>query len=147
LISFDDSSWPLLTVSFTGKNSLQDIEAYLARSAEYLQRGDKHVVILDARDLTTAPTLEQRQRQVAWIQANLAALRQRSLGNAFVITSPFIRLAMNIMYQLQPLPTPYTIVGDIKVARSWAVGRLQAAGLPPPTVATVRRGSAGAGPP
>jgi hypothetical protein len=134
LITFDDTSWPLLTVAFEGKNSTQDIEAYLARLSDYLRRGEKHVVILDARGLNTAPTLEQRQRQVVWIQANLSALRQRSLGNAFVITSPFIRLAMNIMYQLQPLPTPYTVVGDIKVARSWALGRLREAGVPLPQV-------------
>ena len=146
MITFDDASWPLLTVSFTGKNSLQDFDAYLEKVTEYLHRGEKHVVVLDTRGLTTGPTLEQRQRQVGWIHANLSALRQRSLGNAFVITSPFIRLAMNIVYQLQPLPTPYTIVGDIKVARSWALGRLQAAGLPlPPVMESGRRGSAGAG--
>ncbi|WP_434381966.1 hypothetical protein [Melittangium boletus] len=142
MITIDDTSWPVLTVSFTGKNSPQEFNAYLARMTEYLRRGVKHAVILDSRDLAATPTLEQRQRQVDWIQANTPALRQWSLGNAFVITSPFIRLAMNIMYQLQPLPTPHTVVGDIKMARTWVDGRFRAVGLPPPPEVPVgRRGS------
>ncbi|ATB27507.1 hypothetical protein [Melittangium boletus] len=145
MITFDDASWPLLTVSFTGKNSSQDFDAYLTRLSEYLQRGDKHAVIIDTQGLSAGPTLEQRQRQVGWVQANLSALRLRSLGTAFVINSPFIRLALNIVYQIQPLPTPYTIVGDLKMARHWALERFQAAGLTLPVMASPRRGSAGAG--
>ena len=129
MITFDDSRWPLLTVGFTGTNSAQDFDAYLSKLTGYMNRGDKYLCILDTRSLTTPPTLEQRQRQVEWIRQNAATLRQRSLGTAFVITSPFIRLAMNIMYQLQPLPNPYTIVGDIKVAHTWALERFRAAGI------------------
>jgi hypothetical protein len=133
LISFDDSQWPLLTVTFSGTNSTQAIDAYLSRMSAYLGRGEKYLCILDTRALTAAPTMEQRQRQVDWLQRNEGALRQYSLGSAFVITSPFVRLALNIMYQLKPLPNPHTIVGDIQGARAWAAGRFRAAGLVPPS--------------
>ncbi len=145
MITFDDSLWPLLTVNFTGTNSAQDFDAYLATLTGYMSRGEKYLCILDTRSLATPPTLEQRQRQVAWIRQNAATVRQRSLGTAFVITSPFIRLAMNIMYQLQPLPNPHTIVGDIKVARTWAASRFRAAGLPFPTHRSGEQGLMGGG--
>jgi hypothetical protein len=132
LITFNDSEWPLLTVSFSGTSSAQEFEAYLARMTAYLNRRETYLAILDSSKASNAPTLEQRQRQVEWLQKHDAALRQRSLGSAFVITSPFIRLALNIMCQLKPLSCPHTIVGDMKVARAWAAERFQAARLPLP---------------
>lgn len=146
MISFDDSQWPLLTVTFSGTSSPQVFDAYLARMTAYLERGEKCLAILDSRAQRTAPTMEQRQLQVQWIQRNEEALRQCSLGTAFVITSPFIRLALNIMYQLKPLPCPHTLVGDLQAARDWAAGRFRAAGLafPSPQVETQRLGGMGA---
>jgi hypothetical protein len=145
LISFDDSQWPLLTVSFTGTMSAQEFDAYLSSMTASLNRGEKYVSILDTRGLSTAPTLEQRQRLVGWVRRNESALRQRVLGSAYVITSPFVRLAMNIMCQLKPLPCPHTIVGDIKVARAWSAERFRAAGLPPPFSLLESRGLASTG--
>jgi hypothetical protein len=138
LITFDDSMWPLLTVTFSGVSSAQDFDAYLSGMTAYLGRGEKYLCILDSSRSSVAPTLEQRQRQVDWVQRNESLLRQRSIGTAFVITSPFIRLALNIMYQLKPLPTPYTVAGDLKVARVWAAERFRAAGLPLPSARAQR---------
>ncbi|MFL5357495.1 hypothetical protein [Archangium sp.] len=146
MITFDDSQWPLLRVTFSGTSSSQVFAAYLSRMSAYLNRGEKYLAILDTRAETTAPTMEQRQLQVEWIQRHEVALRQRSLGTAFIITSPFIRLALNIIYQLKPLPCPHTIVSDLQAARDWAAGRFRAAGLvlPTPRVEAQRLGRTGA---
>lgn len=147
MISFDDSQWPLLTVTFSGTSSSQVFDAYLSRMSAYLNRGEKYLALLDTRAETAAPTMEQRQRQVQWIQRHEAALRQYSLGTAFVITSPFIRLALNIMHQLKPLPCPHTIVGDLQSARDWAAGRFRAAGVVHPSPGVSLRGAATTGSP
>jgi hypothetical protein len=133
LITFDDSLWPLVTVTFTGTMSAQEFDTYMSRMSACLGRGEKYLYLLDTRGLSTAPNLEQRQRLVAWVRENESALRQRVLGSAFVITSPFIRLAMNIMCQLKPMPHPSTIVGDIEVARAWTAERFRMAGLVSPS--------------
>jgi hypothetical protein len=135
----------LLTVTFSGKSSLQVFDSYLSRMTAYLNRGEKYLAILDAKGQSTAPTMKQRQRQVEWIQHHEVALRQRSLGTAFIITSPFIRLALNIMYQLKPLPSPHTIVGDLQVARDWAAGRFRGAGLVFPSPQGEAQGLGGTG--
>lgn len=134
LITFDDSLWPLLTVKFTGVNSTQEFEAYLAKMSTYVTRGEKYISILDSGEATAAPPMDQRQRQVEWIQQHESQLRQWSLGSAFVINSPFIRLAMNIIYQIKPPPSPYMVVGDIKLARTWAADRFRDEGLMLPSV-------------
>ena len=133
MITFDDSLWPLLTVTLTGTNSAQDFDTFQSKMTAYLNRGEKYLCIIDTSDLLSAPSMERRQRHVDWIRRNELALRQRMLGCAFVITSPFVRLALNIVFQLKPLPCLYTNVGDVKVARAWAVERFRAAGLPIPS--------------
>jgi hypothetical protein len=140
MISFDDSLWPLLTVSFVGSNSLQDLDAYLATLEGYLHRGERYAVIFDTLRLTTAPSLELRQRQIDWNRKNTPLLRQRSLGTAFVITSPFIRLGLSIMYQVSPPPTPYTVVGELEAARRWVSTCFRSAGLPPPGLGAGKQG-------
>jgi hypothetical protein len=132
LITLDDSQWPLLRVTFSGTLSAPEFDSYMSKMAAYLGRGEKYLILLDTRGLSVAPTLEQRQRLVNWVRQSEPAMRQRLLGCAFVITSPFIRLAMNIMCQLKPLPCPYTIVGDLKVASAWSAERFRATGFMPP---------------
>lgn len=145
MISFDDSLWPLLTVTFSGTSSAPVFDAYLSRMSAYLNRGEKYLAILDSRGQSTPPSMAQRQRQVEWLQRNEVALRQCSLGTAFVITSPFVRLALNIMCQLEPLPCAHTIVGDLPGAREWAAGRFRAAGLVLPSLLADPRGHARTG--
>ena len=144
MITVDDSLWPLVKVDFVGSNTLQDLESYLTSMDRCVQRGDRYLAIFDTLRLTTAPSMELRKRQIEWLTKNDALLRQRCLGNAFVITSPFIRLALSIMYQLQPPPMPYTVVGDLKTAQDWVSRRLQAAGLSLPLAAS-RQGVGGVG--
>ncbi|WP_375766799.1 hypothetical protein NR798_34650 [Archangium gephyra] len=145
MITFDDSQWPLLSVTFTGTLSAQEFDDYLSKMTASLSRGEKYLSLLDTRGLSSAPGMEQRQLLVAWVRRNEPALRQLLLGSAFVITSPFIRLAMNIMCQLKPMPSPYTIVGDLKVARAWTAERFRAGGLVPPASLLEPQGAASTG--
>jgi hypothetical protein len=133
LITFDDSMWPLLNVTFTGASSNEEFEAYLATLTKYRKRKERYLTIFDSR-VAAAPSLHQRQRQVEWLKSHESETRQLSLGSAFVITSPLIRLAMNIIYQLRPPPNPYHVVGDIEVARAWAADRFHQAGLSAPAM-------------
>lgn len=141
-MTFDDSQWPLLTVTFTGTLSAQEFDTYMSKLAACLSRGEKYLVLLDTRGLSSAPTMEQRQRLVDWVRQNESAMRQRVLGSAYVITSPFVRLAMNIMCQLKPLPCPYTIVGDVKLARAWSAECFRAADSCPPSALLESQGLA-----
>jgi hypothetical protein len=75
------------------------------------------------------PTTEQRQRQAAWLQEHEALMRERLLGCALVITSPFIRLAVSVVLHLKPLPVPFVIVPDRVSGVRWVTGRLDEAGF------------------
>ncbi|MCY1081395.1 hypothetical protein [Archangium lansingense] len=126
--TFDDSHWPLLGVRLTGEPSRREFESFLDRCTQYLQRGERHLCVLDVSALWLLST-EQRQRHVEWLEANAALMRQTLLGLAYVITSPTVVLTMSVIFHFKPPPVPYTIVPHLDAARVWAARRLEEEGL------------------
>jgi hypothetical protein len=148
--TFDDSHWPLLGVRLTGEPSRLEFEAFLDRSTQYLQRGERHLCLLDVSALWRLST-EQRQRHVEWLEENAALMRRSLLGLAYVITSPTVVLTMSVIFHFRPPPVPYTIVPQLDEARAWAARHLDEAGLRGPaervrrqfTVGTLARTASG----
>jgi hypothetical protein len=127
-ITFDDSLWPLLISRFRGTVTDAQYEEYLARGTAYLQRGEPYVSILDMGRLAM-PTAVQRQRQAEWMMEHEVLMRERLLGGALIITSPFIRLAVSAILHIRPMPMPYVVVPDMASGMVWTQARLQEAGL------------------
>ncbi len=128
---FDDSQWPLLVVRLTGEPSSLAFENYLSRSTQYLQRQERHVCVFDVSALQILSS-EQRQRQVEWLKANAALMRQTLLGVVYVVTSPVIRLTMSVIFHFEAPNVPYAIRPSLDAAGAWASMRLTEAGLRAP---------------
>jgi hypothetical protein len=139
VVSFDDSLWPLLVVKFIGTTSDVEFEEYLAKMSEYLRRGDKWIVIYESTEMKDSP-LVHRQRQLEWLKDNDALLRQWMVGTGFVITSPVIRLAMNVIHQLNKPPCPSHAASTMKAAMEWAAERFKAEGQMMPAMLIRTRG-------
>jgi hypothetical protein len=127
-ISFDDSLWPLVVIRFIGETSDIQFEEYLERRGTYLQRRERHLVIVDS-SRASMPTARQRQRKVAWRHEHADALDKQVLGVVYVVTSPIIRLSLVTILQLRPLSAPYFIASDMPSAMGWAVRRFEEEGL------------------
>jgi hypothetical protein len=130
-IIFDDTHWPLLLTRFQGMATNAEYEAYLSRGTAYLQRGEPYVSVLDMVRLTL-PTSFQRQSQAEWLSTHEPLLRERMLGCALIITSPFIRLALSAILHIRPMPMPHVVVTDKRSALAWALNRLERASLHEP---------------
>jgi hypothetical protein len=128
IITFDDSLWPLLMLRVTGAMTDKQFEEFLARSTAYVERGEKYVSILDLGQVGL-PSAAQRQMQAEWIRRHDAALREQVLGNANIINSAPIRLALSLIFHLKPLPMPYAAVGDMGSALRFVTAKLEEAGL------------------
>jgi hypothetical protein len=129
-LSIDESLWPLRVARFEGIISSQQFEDYLEKSSACLHRGQQYVSIMDFTH-GGPPPFDQRQRQAAWIREHEQLLRQWSLGVAFVITSPIVRLAVSASLYWQPLPVPYLLTPRMSEATNWAIQRLEEAKLFP----------------
>jgi hypothetical protein len=128
IITFDDSLWPLLTLRISGAMTDKQFEEFLARSSTYVERGEKYVSITDLGRVAGLPSAAQRHMQAEWIRRHEAALRERVLANANIITSAPIRLALSLVFHLKPLPMPYAAVADMDSALRFVTGKLEEAG-------------------
>lgn len=127
-ISFDDSLWPLLVVTFPRVLDAHHQERYLARVKTYLARGERYVSVLDTRPLKTM-TAEHRQRQADFIKEHEALFRRYSLGAVGIVTSPLVALGARVLIHLKPMPTPYYVASSFPAAVAWAAERLDSAAL------------------
>jgi hypothetical protein len=128
IITFDDSLWPLLVLRVTGAMTDKQYEEFLARSSTYVERGEKYVSITDIGQVGI-PSAAQRQMQAEWIRKHEAALREQVLGNANIINSAPIRLALSLIFHLKPLPMPYAAVGDMDSALRFVTTKLEEGGF------------------
>ena len=84
--------------------------------------------ILDVRDVYLPPA-QMRQRYTGWLLENEEALRRWSLGNAYVIQSPEVRVMMSLIRHSAHLAMPFVVTATLPPAAAWAADRLQEAGL------------------
>lgn len=127
MISLDDTLWPLLIARFTGTHPPDEFEEYLEKTASYFCKREPMVMLLDAREAAAVPPA-QRQRQADWLRQHDVLLRHFNVGSVFVITSPVVRLSLNVILALRPLPTPHAVVTTMEAGISWASDRFQQAG-------------------
>lgn len=125
-ITFDESAWPIVTITMVGASSTEEFEAYLARRARLLERGARHCTILDA-SRAAVPAMAQRIRQASWIRSHEQLLRRHSAGIAYVFESSAFRFVLSSIFVLSPPPSPYIVTASVDEALSWARASLVAA--------------------
>ncbi len=133
MIAFDDSLWPLVVVKFVGTSSDQEFDEYLEKLTKYLHRGEKIVVIYESSEMKDSP-IEHRQRQIEWLQTNDALIREWMLGTVFVVSSPVLRLAVNVVQMLSKPPCPHFVASGLQPALVWAADRFRTEGFSLPSL-------------
>ena len=127
-VTFDDSLWPLLIIDFPPTQSDPEYEESLARLSSYMQRREPYFSIIDTSRIGM-PNSTQRQQQVEWDRTHEVLVRTWGRGTAFIVTSPFVRVAMSLYFHVRPLGTPYVIVADMGSALAWMAARMEHAGF------------------
>lgn len=126
--TFDDSRWPLLHLWLPGTLPAHGHEACLDTLTGYLRRGERFLLLVDLSRIGLVP-IEQRWRQVEWLEEHEHALRERVLGTAVILVSPLVRLSLSTILFFKPLPVPLATFPHLATAEAWAATRLQEAGL------------------
>ncbi|HEX5750275.1 MAG TPA: hypothetical protein VFZ09_28850 [Archangium sp.] len=128
-IVVDDSLWPLVRVTFPRVITHQQQAELLERVLSYLRRGERHVALVDFRQLQ-ALTSEQREQQWNFLREQAVPMRQWSMGIVALINSPTLALVTRtIIHRIKPSVVPHSIVASWPAAVSWAADRLRDNGL------------------
>ncbi|WP_147332831.1 hypothetical protein [Archangium gephyra] len=94
------------------------------RVRSYLDRGERHVALVDFR-LLQALTSEQREHQWRFLREQEKPMRQWSMGIVALINSPTLALVTRaIIHRIKPSVVPHSIVASWPAAVSWAADRL-----------------------
>ncbi|HYO51769.1 hypothetical protein [Archangium sp.] len=129
--SYDDSNWPLLIAHLDGMPTRQEYEAYLARSTDYLHRGEPHVILVDL-SRSGVVSAELRRLQAEWLRQYEELIRRQVLGVAYIIHTALIRLTLSAIFHVKRPACPYILVSREDQALAWAIKRLEAADLRAP---------------
>jgi hypothetical protein len=127
-VTFDDSLWPLLIVRFSGASSDMEYEEFLQRLSGFLHRREPYFSIIDTSRVGL-PNSAQRQRQVEWGRDHDELERTWGCGTAFIVTSPFVRVAMSLYFHVRPLAAPHVIVPDMGSALAWIAALMESTGF------------------
>ncbi|HEX8823543.1 MAG TPA: hypothetical protein VF794_26715 [Archangium sp.] len=127
-ITLDDSQWPVLVVKLGRDPTESAVETYLAAREAYLARAQPHVVVIDTRAVHL-PSPRLRQRYTDWLCQHERALRQWTLGTAYVINSPAVRMMTSVIRHCARMATPFLVSETLPASAAWAAERLHEAGL------------------
>ncbi len=129
-ITFDDSEFPLVRVTFEGDPSEGDFDRYLGDLQKNLDRCERldrrSGVLLDA-SRSGPVSASMRKKQAEWTRTHFDRSARYVVGYAFVIHSPVVRGILTAILWLAPLPSPHTVTNTVREAEEWLRDRLAVA--------------------
>lgn len=134
-ISFDESRWPLVIVTYPEQTEEADFFAHLdlldANIRRTVAARAKTALIYDITSGYRAPA-SVRKAQADWMKKNATVTRQNCVGIAFVMTSAVVRGALTAILWMSDMPAPYTVVATVEEAERWCTEKLGAHGVTVP---------------
>ncbi len=133
-VVINEDFFPLIIEETEG--AMTDEEAVWHRQyvASLLDRKQRYAILYDFRN-SAAESQEQRKIDAEFIKANRERLKEYAIGVAFVMPSPLLRIAINVLLFLSPLPMPYTTTKTVGEAALWLEDRFREAGVTFPEAA------------
>jgi len=121
-IIFDDSRFPLVTVTFVGETSDDQFEAYIAHLTRTTLRALKEkrrvAFVMDARKVVSS-SASQRRMMGDWMKANDGDTRATCAGFAFAMESAWQRGLLTAVLWIHPLPAPHFVGSTPGEAAAW----------------------------
>lgn len=123
----DESSFPIVTVQFTGEAAAdQNFQQYLDDVKALYKRKQTLALIFDARQ-AKLPSLKYQKMQAAWLKEHDQMMRSFCAGTAYIIPNAIIRSVLRAIFSLQQQPVPYQISATPEEAQEWAQRQLELA--------------------
>ena len=126
-IEIDESRFPILWAMYPEQLSDDDLNDYLRRSAAYLERQVRHVMVIDLTHM--GKSLEKHRRMIAaWTRDHENELRAHRAGTVFVSPLTEQKSTVSGVFWHAVPPYAYFLAYDAGSALRWAEKRLAAGG-------------------
>jgi len=117
------SEGPLTVVSYYGKATDAQYQAYLDEMTKVVERNKKlsqRLVVINDTSRWMDSNANQRRMQADWIAQHAHIMRTKTAGVAFVIKSVFVRGGLTAVLWLTNMPCPYRTVATLEEALDWS---------------------------
>ena len=123
---------PLLTLqTYNGVPDPVVMENWRSQLEGFFEKKTRYAVITDLTDVRT-PDKDIKNRESEWIKQHKPELKEWCIGLALVVPSSVIRIALNAVFWVSPLPHPYAVVSNFGEAYDWIEAALLKEGIPMP---------------
>ena len=123
----DESTWPVVTVRWTGTLPDHALTEFLGKLDTWLEREQPFGLLVDSRG-AGGMSPEQRRRVVKHMKAR-AAVTARLLVQAVVLDSQLQRTLFYGINLLFPNPFPSKVFAEVEPARRWLLAELRGRGV------------------
>lgn len=137
-IELDTSQWPLVVTSFTGEQTLDELEDYIAKYNQIHRRQTPYVAISCMNRYARDPQQIDRMRK--WLKETEGSVRDYCLANGIVARTWGFRFVLSAVLLARPMPCPYQVCGTWEEALAFVRIAGEARGLklpaqiaPPPS--------------
>jgi hypothetical protein len=111
--------WPLACVTYKGLLREDEVEPLLKEFSSFLERREMFIIIHDSREADPSPR-KIRYQISDWIRANESQLRDYCLGTVIVSESLAIRLVLQFILMISPLPNETYVCRTPEEASRWS---------------------------
>ncbi|MDG5766934.1 STAS/SEC14 domain-containing protein [Balneolales bacterium ANBcel1] len=124
VIDIDDNRWPIVIITFSGKESREDMERFLQRLEMFQSRDDEYCFVIDLREMNHLSG-EVREMLIRWL-GNSGS--HDLAGTAMVVSSPVMRLYLTMLMWWQKSRigsgVKHKTVFSLNEAYEWSRNRL-----------------------
>jgi hypothetical protein len=122
-LHLDLHTWPVVLITHVGEVSDLEVDTQLAEADAIFARRERHAIVFDSRHAgKVSPYM--RDRTKAWLGAHEEQMRQFTVGNAFVFSSPALRFLLSTMLLFSRHRVPHKVCSSLDEATRWAVQQL-----------------------
>jgi hypothetical protein len=130
-IRLDLSCPPIVLTVFRGKQTDQDVDAYIAAMDAMYARRRRYAGVSLMLQYSAEP--RHLRRIAEWTRKTKPLVADLCVGAAMVAPSPGFRFILSSLLVIQPLPVSYQVVGTVDEAGDWIANQLAQTKLTAPS--------------
>lgn len=124
-VRLEDHRWPLLTVHWPrGELTAEDVDTFIRRADEYLDRREPFVVVHNA-SFSVRPSATIRAKLAAHIERQGDAMSRYIKAAGVVTASALVRGAVTAINWISPAPFPQRTFANLESAEQWVLAELE----------------------
>ena len=131
-IEVDLSQPPVVFTKFDGEQTLEQLEAYIAKMDLFFKRKQRYLSVTWLKKY--ARSSDQLKRTAAWFKDRETVMKELCVASTIISTNPAFRFALSALFLIKPLNGPYVVCANFDEAIAFGQEHFKKRGLTLPAI-------------